>query len=592
MKIFKKGAKSDTAPAAPPTAGGSDNDITDLVDWYLNPDAPSPVVDQEATQRTNSPPAPPAPRVPAEPIPPVAAAPVAAPPVAAAQVAPAPVAAAPVAPAPAPPAPPVPLTANTSAGTVEYTPVPQVNPADAMQAPASEPAPTPDQDESTDGNLPVRFERPPLTEELNDLKREAKDALTIRLGSLLSDSTVSEEQLQEMVIEGLADVLLNQDTSSYSEAQLDQLGDELLHDILGHGPIEPLLEDPLVSEIMVNGPNQVFVERAGKIYETSARFESDAQVRRVIDRIVSRIGRRIDESSPMVDARLPDGSRVNAIIPPLAVDGPSITIRKFSKQALTEQDLVAYKTLTWESVGLLRAFVAGKLNMLISGGTGSGKTTLLNVCSNFIPEGERVVTIEDSVELRLNQRHVVRLESRPANIEGRGEIAIRDLVKNSLRMRPDRIVVGECRGGEALDMLQAMNTGHDGSLTTLHANSPRDCVARLETLVLMAGMDLPIRAIREQIASAIDVIVQLSRLRDGTRRVTHITEVVGMEGDTITLSDIFLLETRGIDEHGNYIADLKPTGLRPLVAERLADHGIELRSSLFGDPMAMEVGLG
>ena len=353
-----------------------------------------------------------------------------------------------------------------------------------------------------------------------------------------------------------------------------------------------MLEDPLVTEIMVNGPNQVFVERAGKIYETNVRFESDAQVRRVIDRIVSRIGRRIDESSPMVDARLPDGSRVNAIIPPLAVDGPSITIRKFSKTALTEQDLVAYKTLTWESVGLLRAFVAGKLNMLISGGTGSGKTTLLNLCSNFIPEGERVVTIEDSVELRLNQRHVVRLESRPPNIEGRGEIAIRDLVRNSLRMRPDRIVVGECRGGEALDMLQAMNTGHDGSLTTLHANSPRDCVARLETLVLMAGMDLPIRAIREQIASAIDIIVQLSRLRDGTRRVTHITEVVGMEGETITLSDIFLLETRGIDEHGNYIAELKPTGLRPMVAERLADHGIELRSSLFGDPMATEIGLG
>ena len=549
MKIFKKGeefegetpdAPAVAAPAAP--AASADNDITDLVDWYLNPDAPSPVVDQQATEWADDP---------------------------------TPVAAVPV---------------TGAAAPIEYTPVPTPNPNAVMQG-APQHAPAPAEDAPADAQLPVRFERPPLTDDLNELKREAKDALTIRLGSLLSDSTVSEEHLQEMVIEGLADVLLNQDTAAYSEAQLDQLGDELLHDILGHGPIEPLLEDPLVTEIMVNGPNQVFVERGGKIYETSARFESDAQVRRVIDRIVSRIGRRIDESSPMVDARLPDGSRVNAIIPPLAVDGPSITIRKFSKQALTEQDLVAYKTLTWESVGLLRAFVAGKLNMLISGGTGSGKTTLLNVCSNFIPEGERVVTIEDSVELRLNQRHVVRLESRPANVEGRGEVAIRDLVKNSLRMRPDRIVVGECRGGEALDMLQAMNTGHDGSLTTLHANSPRDCVARLETLVLMAGMDLPIRAIREQIASAIDVIVQLSRLRDGTRRVTHITEVVGMEGDTITLSDIFLLESRGVDEHGNYIADLKPTGLRPLVAERLADHGIELRSSLFGDPMAMEIGL-
>ena len=339
MKIFKKGEEFDgetadaQAVAPPPTpaaAAGADNDITDLVDWYLNPDAPSPVVNQQATEWSNSAPA-------------GAAAPSPSP-----------------SPAPAP----------ASAGTIEYTPVPTAQPDASMQAPqpVPSPAPVPVGDTPTDGQLPVRFERPPLTEELNDLKREAKDALTIRLGSLLSDSTVSEEQLQEMVIEGLADVLLNQDTSAYSEAQLDQLGDELLHDILGHGPIEPLLEDPLVSEIMVNGPNQVFVERAGKIFETSARFESDAQVRRVIDRIVSRIGRRIDESSPMVDARLPDGSRVNAIIPPLAVDGPSITIRKFSKTAMTEQDLVAYKTLTWESVGLLRAFVAGKLNMLISGG--------------------------------------------------------------------------------------------------------------------------------------------------------------------------------------------------------------------------------
>ncbi len=542
MKIFKKSAEvgdgvaeSSSVPSS--ASDPAENDITNLVDWYLNPDDPSPMVDPQAAQ-TNS-----------------LAGPVE-----------------------------VPLPAPAGTGTIAYTPIPAANPSDALQpVPAAAAA---------GENSPIHVEQAQLSEDLKELKRTVKNSLTTRLGSLLSDSSISEEQLQEKVVEGLAGVLLTQDTSSYSEAQLDQLGDELLHDILGHGPIEPLLEDPLVTEIMVNGPNQVFVERAGKIYETNVTFESDAQVRRVIDRIVSRIGRRIDESSPMVDARLPDGSRVNAIIPPLAVDGPSITIRKFSKTALTEQDLVAYKTLTWESVGLLRAFVAGKLNMLISGGTGSGKTTLLNLCSNFIPEGERVVTIEDSVELRLNQRHVVRLESRPPNIEGRGEIAIRDLVRNSLRMRPDRIVVGECRGGEALDMLQAMNTGHDGSLTTLHANSPRDCVARLETLVLMAGMDLPIRAIREQIASAIDIIVQLSRLRDGTRRVTHITEVVGMEGETITLSDIFLLETRGIDEHGNYIAELKPTGLRPMVAERLADHGIELRSSLFGDPMATEIGLG
>jgi len=567
MKIFKKSAdgsvnKVETrefpvvggASDAPAPAGAVEEGegINDLVDWYLNPDAPSPMVNQ-ADGWTSDPS----------------------------------LSASSDAQAPAPPPPPPPDVPDFDEIAIEAARSQAPDDSarkvfEGVQNAISEPVET----EYAAGQLPVRFERPPLTEELTELKHETKQALTKRLGSALSDTTVSEDHLQQMVIEGLADVLLNHDTSGYSEAQLDQLGDELLNDILGHGPIEPLLEDPLVSEIMVNGSNQVFVERGGRIFETSARFDNDAQVRRVIDRIVSRIGRRIDESSPMVDARLPDGSRVNAIIPPLAVDGPTLTIRKFSKQALTEQDLVAYNTLTWESVGLLRAFVSGKLNMLISGGTGSGKTTLLNVCSNFIPEGERVVTIEDSVELRLNQRHVVRLESRPSNIEGRGEISIRDLVKNSLRMRPDRIVVGECRSGEALDMLQAMNTGHDGSLTTLHANSPRDAIARLETLVLMAGMDLPIRAIREQIASAIDVIVQLNRLRDGTRRVTHITEVVGMEGERVTLADIFLLETQGLDENGNYIAELKPTGLRPMVAERLADHGIELRASLFGDPLA------
>ena len=382
MKIFKKGEGSDDGAAQQAAAQASatpsaDTDITDLVDWYLNPDAPSPVAKQQEADWSDQQAPTPQASAPAAP----AAMPAPAPAAPAAMPAPT---------APAVPAPPVPAAMPTpTAQAVPAPPVPQIpvpqapvppvpSVPDSAAAPAAESADG--SEESTGDQLPVRFERPPLTEELSDLKREAKDALTVRLGSLLSDSTVSEDRLQEMVIEGLADVLLNQDTSRYSEAQLDQLGDELLHDILGHGPIEPLLEDPLVSEIMVNGPNQVFVERAGKIFETSARFESDAQVRRVIDRIVSRIGRRIDESSPMVDARLPDGSRVNAIIPPLAVDGPSITIRKFSKQALSEQDLVAYKTLTWESVGLLRAFVAGKLNMLISGGTGSGKTTLLNVC--------------------------------------------------------------------------------------------------------------------------------------------------------------------------------------------------------------------
>lgn len=293
----------------------------------------------------------------------------------------------------------------------------------------------------------------------------------------------------------------------------------------------------------------------------------------------------------MVDARLLDGSRVNAVIPPLAVDGPSLTIRKFAKRALDYRDLMAYGTLSQESVDLLEAFVRGRLNILVSGGTGSGKTTLLNVLSNFIPDGERIVTIEDAVELRLNKRHVVRLESRPPNLEGKGAVMIRDLVKNSLRMRPDRIVVGECRGGETLDMLQAMNTGHDGSLSTLHANTPRDAVSRVETMVMMAGMDLPIRAIREQVSSAVDIIVQLSRLRDGSRRVTHITEVVGMEGDTVTLSDIFVLDIQGMDEGGRYIASLRPTGLRPMVLDKLKDEGIELDPNTFGDFGSVEADL-
>jgi pilus assembly protein CpaF len=310
---------------------------------------------------------------------------------------------------------------------------------------------------------------------------------------------------------------------------------------------------------------------------------SDQHLRRVIDRIVTSVGRRIDESSPMVDARLQDGSRVNAVIPPLAVDGPSLTIRKFSKDPFQVDDLIEFGSLTRLVADLLEASVRGKLNILVSGGTGTGKTTLLNVLSSFIPDGDRIVTIEDAVELQLHQDHVVRLESRPSNVEGKGEVRIRDLVRNSLRMRPDRIVVGECRGGEALDMLQAMNTGHDGSLSTIHANSPRDCLSRLETLVLMAGVDLPSRAIREQIASAVDMIVQITRMRDGSRRVTNVAEVVGMEGEQITIQDIFSFDySAGLDEHGRFRGTIQPTGIRPLFSDRLKDLGIELPSGVFG----------
>jgi pilus assembly protein CpaF len=379
--------------------------------------------------------------------------------------------------------------------------------------------------------------------------------------------------------------VVEQERVPLTAEQRQRLIQEVQDDVLGHGPLQRLLDDPSVTEIMVSGPAMVYVEQHGKLTRSSAHFVSEEQLRLVIERIVSRVGRRIDESSPLVDARLPDGSRVNAVIPPIAFSGSSLTIRKFSRDPFKIADLIAFGTLTPEMAELLQACVQARLNVIVSGGTGTGKTTLLNVLSSFIPDGERIVTIEDAVELQLQQDHVVRLEARPSNIEGRGEINIRDLVRNSLRMRPDRIVVGEVRGGECLDMLQAMNTGHDGSLSTVHANSPRDAIARLETLVLMAGMDLPLRAVREQIASAVDVIVQLSRLRDGSRRITAVTEVQGMEGQTVTMQDAFLFDySAGVDASGRFLGKPVPTGVRPRFTERFAELGISLSPRVFGVP--------
>ncbi|MBB0991662.1 CpaF family protein [Dietzia sp. SLG510A3-30A2] len=403
-----------------------------------------------------------------------------------------------------------------------------------------------------------------------------------RIGARLNNPSLTEEQLHAMVRSELNKVV-EDETVPLTSDQRVRLITDVQADVLGHGPLEKMLDDPEITEIMVNGPDMIFVERAGQLTRHPSRFASEEHLRQVIERIVSRIGRRVDESSPLVDARLADGSRVNAVIPPLAVNGSSLTIRKFSKDPFKVHDLIRFGTLTPEMSELLQACVEARLNIIVSGGTGSGKTTLLNVLSSYIPEGERIVTIEDAVELQLQQDHVVRLESRPANIEGRGEITIRELVRNSLRMRPDRIVVGEVRGGETLDMLQAMNTGHDGSLSTVHSNSPRDAIARLETLVLMAGMDLPLRAIREQIASAVDVIIQLTRLRDGTRRVTAVTEVQGMEGQTVTLQDAFLFDySAGLGPDGKFLGKPQATGVRPRFTDRFNELGITLSPRVFG----------
>lgn len=416
------------------------------------------------------------------------------------------------------------------------------------------------------------------------LKQRAATALFEHLGARFNDSAITEHDLKTAARDELTRII-DSEQVPLSPDERTRLIQDVADDVLGYGPLQRLLDDPAVTEIMVNRMDQIYVERKGHLTLADTRFSSEEHLRKVIERIVSKVGRRIDESSPLVDARLEDGSRVNAVIPPLAVGGSSLTIRKFSKVPLTVRNLIDFGTLTPEMAELLNACVKAKLNIIVSGGTGTGKTTLLNVLSSFLPADERIVTIEDAVELQIQQEHVVRLESRPPNTEGKGEVTIRELLRNSLRMRPDRIVVGEVRGGESLDMLQAMNTGHDGSLSTVHSNSPRDAVARLETLVLMAGMDLPLRAIREQIASAVNLIVQISRLRDGSRRITHVTEVQGMEGDIVTLQDAFVFDySAGVDQHGRFLGKPMATGIRPRFIDRFEDLGIHVSPSVFATP--------
>ncbi|MGV3524825.1 MAG: ATPase, T2SS/T4P/T4SS family [Candidatus Sericytochromatia bacterium] len=401
----------------------------------------------------------------------------------------------------------------------------------------------------------------------------------VKLHEMDLESPEKREQVRKDLRKKLAEIMLTDKIEIASRKEQVMLIEEILDEALGLGPLEPLLKDETVTEVMVNGPGQIYVERQGKLELSHRQFLNERQLRVVIDRIVSPLGRRIDESSPMVDARLPDGSRVNIIIPPLALDGATVTIRKFPSERMTAQNLLNVGAMTPEMADFLKGAVAARLNILICGGTGSGKTTLLNILSSFIPSGARIVTIEDAAELQLHQNHVIRMEARPANMEGKGQVAIRDLVRNSLRMRPDRIVVGEVRGGEALDMLQAMNTGHEGSLTTCHANAPREALARLETMVLMAGVDLPIRAIREQIASAVDLIVHQSRMRDGTRKITHIVEVNGMEGEIITTQDIFKFEQLNVDANGNVIGRFTQAEIRPGVFDRFVSYGIPIPAS-------------
>ncbi|HYE84539.1 MAG TPA: CpaF family protein [Clostridia bacterium] len=431
---------------------------------------------------------------------------------------------------------------------------------------------------SAEGRQPGKENR--REDPLSEVKSIIHKKIIERIDTSILNSEDEELRLNAEIAE-IVEETLKEKELHFSRTERQTMINYIIDESIGFGPISKYLMDEEVSEIMVNGPEQVYVEKKGCLELTDACFEDNQHVMRIIEKIVSPLGRRIDESSPMVDARLPDGSRVNAVIPPLSLNGPTITIRKFAKKPYSVGNLISFGTLTPDMALFIEACIKARLNIVVSGGTGSGKTTTLNVLSSFIPDDERILTIEDAAELQLRQVHVVRLESRPANIEGKGVISIRELVRNALRMRPDRIVIGEVRGGEALDMLQAMNTGHDGSLTTGHSNSPRDMLSRLETMVLMAGMDLPVRAIREQIASAIDIIIQQTRLKDGSRKITHVTEVQGMEKDTIILQDIFVFNEKGMDEKGRVMGSFTATGIRPKFMEKLANTRIPLSNSLF-----------
>jgi pilus assembly protein CpaF len=414
-----------------------------------------------------------------------------------------------------------------------------------------------------------------------ELKSAIHSQVIQELGPRLYNQTLPEAELRRVVRAKIEEALIAEHTPM-PRAERQEMIDELMAEVLGYGPIEEFLHDPTITEIMVNGYRDIYIERGGKLYKTEKRFRDEGHLNRIIQKIVGQVGRRVDEASPYVDARLPDGSRVNVILPPVSVRGATLTIRKFSTEPFTTEDLIEFQTLTRRASDFLEACVKGRLNILVSGGTGTGKTTTLNVLSNYIPKDERIITIEDAAELKLWHEHLVSLEYRPPNIEGKGEVTIRDLVRNALRMRPDRIIVGEIRGGEALDMLQAMNTGHDGSLSTVHANSPRDVLSRVETMALMAGMDLPLRAIREQVSRAIHLIVHQSRLPDGSRRITHITEIQGMEGDVITLQNLFVFDfAAGTDENGRYLGRLKSTGIRPAFLPILKNNGVTVPDDVF-----------
>jgi pilus assembly protein CpaF len=450
----------------------------------------------------------------------------------------------------------------------------------AEETPAAEPE-APQAETPLTLLAPVRVdEQPTVVDPYADLRRRIHEGCIAKLGAELFDRNRSPEEQERLVLATVAEELAA-DPTPLAREERRRVERAIADDLLGYGPLQPLLEDESVTEIMVNGPKSVYVERAGRIERAPVVFAGDDHLMRIIDKIVAEVGRRVDEASPMVDARLADGSRVNAIIPPLALCGPTLTIRKFSRRPYGLEDLVRFGTLSSQAAQFLAACVAGKLNILVAGGTGVGKTTLLNALSAYVPDGERIITIEDSAELQLQQRHVIPLESRPPNVEGKGEIRIRELVRNALRMRPDRLIVGEVRGAETLDMLQAMNTGHDGSLTTIHANSPRDALARLETLVLTAGIDLPLRAIREQVASAFDLVVQVSRLVDGTRRVTHVTEVMGLESEVVTLQDVFVAGRPNVAASaGDLRGPLVATGLQPSFLSKLAANGVVISSDL------------